>query len=530
MAPGMDNATTSVTNVHGSRLALRLLSNYVFQSMNWGIRLFEQLLLIPLYIFAWGTELYRDWLILFAVVVFLNWCNFGVDDYFGNIFLRSAATGDRNGLRRQVRLGLFVTLVITAVILVAVYGTLLTTTPAEWLGLTAMSESTVMFCLLAMTLPLWVLYSAETLRGVYRAHGDFSRGECVFAIYNALQILSIAIALALRQPPEVIALCYCVLPIIYCILTTIDMRRRYAVVELRLAVPTRAELREIVRQSLLYFTTPLAMALTQNATLLVFGVLNVSAAATVRYNVLRVFTGLTRQMGIQSFAVGSGIEMARQYAQEDHSACRRLYGETGRIVACLVGLLTGVSIPLSDPFVRLWTHGEVSNEKAMILWFLAGIFLSAPGRASLMLLRYSNHANSIAIANCAQAAGGLLLSLLLVPRLGALGAAIGFAITEIVAVGLYPPIIVGVRFGFGALRHVLGSFAAGAGAFAVSYAAAWWLVDPASDNLFVLARELVLWGLLIAPAAALLILPRAQRARLFAAVRRPRASGLAPLG
>lgn len=500
--------------VRGPRLAIRLVSNYVFQTMNWGIRLFEQLLLIPLYILAWGTELYRDWLLLFSVMAFLNLCSFGVDDYFGNVFLRSAATGDRAGLIRHLRVGLFVSLVITVGML-GLAGLMAIAVPLHRvLGLSAMDERTATSCFLIMAAPLSVLYVTETLRGLYRAFGDFSRGECLFAIFNSVQIAAVAIVLATRQPPLAVALCYGILPFLYAIGQVIDLVRRYRQVTFGLAMPTRTELRETVRQSLLYFTTPLSMILTQNVTLLAFGVLGISAAATVKYNVLRVFTGLSRQVGAQSFVVGSGIEMARQHAQADHAAWRKLYADSCRIVACFVGILAGVSIPLSGPFVDLWTHHAVASDTTMILWFLAGIFASAPGRVSVMLLRYINQPYPIAISNTIQALGGLALAMVLVPGHGVIGAAAGFAIAEALGVGIYPAIIVQRTLHFGALRQLLRSLAAGIAAFAVSYAVAAMLFHGGSIGFVALGGRLVLWALIVVPPAAVLVLSRAQRTQL----------------
>ena len=505
----MDNATSA----RGKRLALRLFSNYVFQTMNWGVRLVEQLVLIPLYLFAWGAVFYKDWIILFALVGFLGWCTLGVDEYFGNLFLHSVSIGDRAALRRQMKLGLFVALCVTLLILLPLYGALLVTDLHRLLGLSAMDERTALFCLVAMTMPMWIWYGAAVLRASYRAYGDFSRGECIFGIYNVTQICSVALALALKAPPTVVALVYAVLPAVYAVALTIDITRRYPEISLGFAIPSRAEWRRIVPQSLSYFTSPLSTALSQNGVLLLFGLLGIGALETVRFNVLRIFTGLTRQIGAQSFAVGSGIEMARQHVQNDHESCRRLYAGTGRIVSCLGGVLAGVSIPLSVPFVTLWTHGTVDADMKLIVCFLVGILLAGPGRASLMLLRYTNHAHAVAWSSCLYAFAGLLLAIPLARAFGSFGVALAFAITETVAIGLYPPLLVSRLFHFSATQHLLRSYLAGGVAFALSYGVASALFS-ATQGPVQIALRLALWSAIVLPLGALLILPREQHARL----------------
>jgi O-antigen/teichoic acid export membrane protein len=512
--PELNRETPPGAGARGAALARRLFSNYAFQTMNWGVRLIEQLVLIPLYLYAWGAVYYKDWIIVFAVVAFLGWCTLGTDEYFGNLFLRSVSIGDRAALKRQVRVGLFAALCVTLLVFAILYGTLFATDFVRVLGLSAMDRRTAVFCLVVMTLPMWIWYGAEVLHGLYRAHGDFSRGECLFGSYNVTQLACVAALLALKAPAAAVAVAYAVLPVVYAVVMTADVRRRYPDIGLGLALPSRAEWRRIVPQSLSYFTSPLATALTQNGTLLLFGLFGIGALETVKFNVLRIFTGLTRQIGAQSFAVGSGIEMARQHAQEDYESCRRLYAASGRIAACLGGVLAGVSLPLSVPFVALWTHRTVAADMPLITVFLAGIFLSGPGRASLMLLRYTNHARAIAWSSGLYAGAGMALAVPLAAHYASLGVALAFAVTETVAIGLYPPILVSMLFGFGVVRHLALSYLAGGLAFALSFGVASVLFGGAVISAPALVVRLLVWSAIVLPLAALLVLARAPYARL----------------
>src|SRR5262249_26929422 len=232
-----DSSSANATTARGARLARRLVSNYVFQTMNWGVRLVEQLLLIPLYITAWGTVFYKDWIILYALVAFLGWCTLGTDEYFGNLFLHSVSVGDRAALRRQMRTGLFTAMAVTVLIFALLYGALLTTDLPHLLGLEAIDEGTALFCLIAMTLPMWTWYASGLRHAVYRAYGDFSRGECISAIYNVTQIASVALLLALKQPPQIVCLPYATLPVVYGLAMLIDIRRRYPELALGFAMP-----------------------------------------------------------------------------------------------------------------------------------------------------------------------------------------------------------------------------------------------------------------------------------------------------
>src|SRR5262249_10489573 len=149
-------------------------------------------------------------------------------------------------------------------------------------------------------------------------YGEFSRGECVSGVYMSLQLASVVAVLGFRLSPIAVASCYGISSTLVAVFIIIDVSRRYSAVALGFAALEKREGRRVVKQSLLYFTNPLSMALTQNGTLLVFGLFGIGASTTVAFNIFRVLTGLTRQLGVASFAVGSGIEMARQSAQRDH--------------------------------------------------------------------------------------------------------------------------------------------------------------------------------------------------------------------
>jgi O-antigen/teichoic acid export membrane protein len=530
MAPEPDSAmTTRPRSLSRTRLARRLFGNYLLQVINLGLRLLDQLLLIPLYLYAWGTDLYRDWLVLTALVWFLTSCSFGTEEYFANVFLRSAAAGNHVALERQVRIGLFVSSMISLLVLGLLYTVVLTGKMSHLFGFATIDEHTATLVLLIMTIPLWCWFQTMLLHGVYRAFGDFSRGEAIYAIYFVVQLVSVAAALALKQSPLVIAFCYALGPVLCAGITIIDVRRRYLGTRLGFAIPSRAEWRQIVPQSLMYFSNTLSVPLTQQGPLLIFGLFGFSASAVVTFNVCRVFTGLTRMIGAQCFAIGSGIEMARQHVLDEREGCRQLYADSGRVVACLAGALAGFSIPFGGPFITLWTHGTVAADTAMIVSFLLAICLSAPGRPALMLLGYTNNARAIGLANGLYAVGGLLLSLALAGPWGPLGVAVALSLGETIGIGLCPPVIVALRFGFGATRYLTASYFAGACVLALSYVVAQALFWTAQLGAVEIIERTAAWTAIMALPTILFVLPHGHRLRWFLAVRRLAAPhGLTP--
>lgn len=493
----------------------RMLSNYFLQLLNQLIRLCESILLVPLCLSAWGPDAFRDWVVLFSVMMFVGICDFGTITYFGNRFLALTATGDRERFRRELRIGLSCTLTLGIGILVVAYGLLY---GYDSLGLfrpMAMSKTAVYASLVMMTLPISIQFSEEMLRTLYRANGEFGRGEAAFALFAIAWLIGFAIVLVLKLPPVAAAALRLVLPALMAVAVIFDVTHRYPGIVLRFAMPTLAELRHLAPQALLLFTAPLSLAIVQSGPVMMFAVMGLSSIPVLSYTLVRTVTGLARQAAFQ-FAVGTGIEMARHEARDERDACRRLYGATGAIVTGLVGLFSGFILWAATPFLASWTHGTVPADMPLVLAFLGGLLFAAPGQAGLMLLTYRNHAKPLAVAWGSFALGGMVLAGVLVPQFGVAAAAFSFGLSESIAVGLLVPFVIQRQFGFSAVQHITRSLATGILAFAWSAVIARLVFDLNLTGLKGLFLAGVLWAPLAFPPVILVLLQPRQRRMLFA--------------
>jgi O-antigen/teichoic acid export membrane protein len=511
--------TTDPSAAGEPNLARRLFHNYVFQLINQIIFIGQQIILVPLFLRAWGIDAYANWNVLFSVTALVLTFNLGLEYYFAAVLLKHSDQRGRTEFNRQLKVALFCASTIATTVFIIFICGVYSIDLKGVLHIDSIDEWTARTILTVMALPVLVLLPAQILHGVYRALGDFNRGECVFGIYNLAQLAAVVGMLLFRQPPWVVAICYLVVPFLFGIGLVADLLTHHRQLELGLAIPTKSEIRAAIPQCCLYFLDPLAALFVQHGPILIFGVLNASSTAIVSYTAYRTFTGLARQTANQ-FAVGGGIEMARQLARGENAACRDLYHNTGQVVACLVGTLAGICIPLSHPFVLLWTRGAVGNEKLLLACFLAGAFAAAPGQAALVLLRYTNRARACAGAWSGHSVGGLALAVMLIPFVGVAGAAAGFAISEFVAVGLYLTVHVQREFGFSAVTHWARSYLAGMSAFVLSYALAdAILVDPPVGLPEVIIRSAI-WAAIIAPPVLLFVLRPLQCATALSRIKR----------
>jgi O-antigen/teichoic acid export membrane protein len=146
-----------------------------------------------------------------------------------------------------------------------------------------------------------------------------------------------------------------------------------------------------------------------HAPVLLLGQLASLPAAVVTFTVARTLTGLLRQLALQ-LAQTSGVEMARQAAQTDLTALRRLARTTGRLLAGLVGLLAGGLWIAAEPVLQLWTRGAVAYDPWVIGGFLVTIMAIAPAQVGYIALHHTNRPRQLALAFVLHMVAGLLLS------------------------------------------------------------------------------------------------------------------------
>lgn len=89
-------------------LKKRILKNGVAALFQKGIKVAEQLLLVPFFIKYWGVAYYGEWLTLTIVPTSLALADFGFGSAAANSFLLTYASGDKQGAANIARTGIYV--------------------------------------------------------------------------------------------------------------------------------------------------------------------------------------------------------------------------------------------------------------------------------------------------------------------------------------------------------------------------------------------------------------------------------------
>lgn len=167
---------------------------------------------------------------------------------------------------------------------------------------------------------------------------------------------------------------------------------------------------------------------------LVFIVMNTMDAVMLEY--FRDTTAVAAMRAVQPAAKMNQLVMAsfatlflpmaaRLFARQDREGINRLYWQTAIWIACFSFPVFALTFSLAKPMTVL-LYGERYAGSAVILAMLSfGYYFNAALGFNGLTLKVFRRVRYIVILNCTSAALNFVLNLLLIPRWGAVGAAIG---------------------------------------------------------------------------------------------------------
>jgi len=489
----------------------RLAAGYGAQVSNVVVSSALQILLVPLFLSGWGKTVYGDWLMLSAIAGFVGLADLGVGGVLANRLRAAWSRGQAAAFQRTLATGVAVyggLVGFWAVVLPVV--ALALDLPTR-LGLAAGDDAPTIFLWLACANLLMVPRTLAT--AIYSARGEFGREGLLNLVYYCGQSLLVGVSVVCGAGPVNAAAVYFAAglalgwgPLL------VDVANRHRDVRLMAVVPTRTELAELAAKAPFYLVPAGAWIVLLQLPVVILGLLS-TPETVVAFTTMRTFTGLTRQVTIQFFAI-TAVEMARQYTQGDTEGLLRLYRDSGRMIGAITGLLAGFSLVAGPSFFVLWTRGAVAFDPLLAEVFLATTLLLLPSFGSTGLLRLTDHPRAAAASFVLQPLCAAVVSALLVALgLGPVGAGLGVGVAELVAPGAWSMMGVSRLLGLrvGAFIWPILSTAALALALGSGAALAVVRLIPGGRALD-LAVIAVLWLVLVVLPTSFLLLDARQRA------------------
>ncbi len=483
------------------------------------LALTQQLLLIPAFLHFWSSDMLAAWLALFAAGALVIVADGGLQLRSINRFLAFKSSVDCDGrtasfYARMMRIYLRIVVVLGALLIIGIE----LFPPAAVLGFQGLP--TFDSAMLVMTVGTLLLLPSNLVSGLYRVRGKY--GRAVWSLNVALglgqvgQLIAIAwfgsllaVAIAYVSTQILAALFLIVydaprqLPFLQGGRSTASLSWRWSVGQLGRAVPfSIANL------------TELALA---NAPMLLVSAMVADRVAVAQWGLVRVSSSFLRGLCIL-MTLPIGAELGHDHAIGDKVRLRRLYAQGSLLVTAMASLIVAGLLPFWSDFFALWTHGSVPNDAALAITLLLGSAVVAPSLMAFVFANHSNRGDLLVRAKGLQLIAFLILSGLLIPKLGPLGAAIAIVASDLLTqFGILTLVIMRQTLAH-PFRHLLALIAS----MVTIILGGWGLglairaMVPGTGMLHFLA-ECAIWLVVVIAAASPLLMKRV-RGRLLAAV------------
>jgi O-antigen/teichoic acid export membrane protein len=479
----------------------------------------QQVALVPVFLHFWTGETLAAWLVIYAVgnLVFIT--DAGLQFRAINRFLGFKSGADCDGRTARFYAAMLRTYfgLVAALTLLLLAGAPLLA-PSAVFGFAAVPHFDAAFVVMATGM-LWTVPS-NLVAALYRVRGFYGRAakvQNVAVLAGQFGQLIAVVATGSLLAVTVVFVAAQVLAAAW--LLAIDAPRLFPY--LRGARATHSW-RWVLGQ--FRKAAPFAVAAATDLALLNLPVLLVSAFVTDRvavaqWGLTRVVAGLLRVLCVQT-TLPLAAELGHDYAIGATQRLQSLYARGSVLVTLLASVVVSGLLPFWQDFFALWTHGAVPYDLVLTVTLLIGTAAAAPSILALGYANYSNRGDLLVRTKALQLAVFLVLSVILIPSTGLLGAAIAVVASELlIQFGVLGRIILQQTLQH-PLRH-LGFLAA----VMISVTLAGWALGTALRSALPLTGpirffvECGLWLVIVAAAASPLSIENV-RARLAAAIPR----------
>lgn len=406
------------------------------------ITMLGQLLLVPLFLWAWGDGRYGEWLSLCAMVGYLTMINLGMGTYVVNRLNQVYTVGKLDEYNQILNSALKVFLVIAGagcLVATALYLLL----PFEtWFNFSYTAHITMTLVGILLSLQILGGIPLGLITGTYRTFGEFHRCQIISNVERFLFFVVTAVVLAVEGRLLAVATVQLLPMVVIAIYVLKDLGSRHPEIEVGITKASLPLVMTFLGPSLFFLLIQLSVGLTlQGSTLLVAAVVSPSAVAV--FVTLRTLANLVRQI-VGSINSVLWPELTSLEALKDYA---RLHQAHTLLVKVSLGMCGCAAVFLhfeAQDIVAWWTGGRIVFDQILMDLFLAYLVFQTPWLASSLFPAAVNRQKELALAYIVSAVLGLLCGYLFSAQsigigLGSKGVILGILLGEVIIAGWYVP-------------------------------------------------------------------------------------------
>ncbi len=402
------------------RYHIRILHNLFAYTLAQGINTFGQLVLVPIFLYFWGKELYGEWLLLSTIPAYFAMNDIG--------FSHAGATEmtvlvARN--QRTAALGVFqsiwILLNVTSLFLLIALAIVLTWIPVEnWLNITNLSHQVSGLIILLLLLQTVVSQQTGMLLAGFRCEGAAALGVNWLNAVRMGEILLTAGAVVAGGKPLEVASVVLLVRLMGMALMRVHLYRSYPWLVLGWRHARFEEIRRLAVPAFAIMAFPLGNALKNQGIVIVIGRV-LGPVGVVAFTTVRTLTNAVFQlMGIINHSVWP--EMSAAFGAGNLHIARGLHRHSCRASFWLSLVSIAGLFFLGSWIYRIWTHGSLELNLPLFYVLLIVIVVNSLWYTSSMVPMAINRHQRTALWFLVGAGLALILATWMLPRWGLAGA------------------------------------------------------------------------------------------------------------
>jgi len=392
------------------------------------IRALEQIIFVPLFLWAWSKALYGEWIVLFSIVGYFSISGLGMGTYITNKMTQLYSKGKLKEYAKVLKSAFGIYSVITLILFAGLVIFSFAAPFLEWFNIEIAGEMSVRFSVLI--LGSYILFGTllSLPNNLYITTGEYPRYGAIANIKELLLIGFVVLVLVSGGHFVAVSLIYLVVLLGFTLVILFDALRRHPEINLREAKIDWKMAISFIAPGLVFLLIPFSNMLYLQGSVLIISA-SLGAVAVATFGVHRTLANL-----IQRFTsiINPAIrpELTASEARKEYGKIQLIHRFFTKIILLIS---TGLSVFLlftGQDIIRIWTGGKIAFQPTLWILFLILIPILAFWNFSSTFQVATNKYNKLALSRIISSVAGLILAIILVKPLGMTGVLLGFLIAE----------------------------------------------------------------------------------------------------
>ena len=354
-----------VESLYPGSVWLRIVKGFGANALGQAINVASKIVLVPLFLRAWGVDIYGEWLLLSSFVAYLSLVDLGGQVYIVNRLTQAYACQDISQFRKILHSGLALFLTLPAAALVIFVVVISFYPPEIYLNIAKTSHPVVLVVSVMLATQFLISLPQGILVGVYRAVGLLPTGVMLGNLIIFSQFVLTGIGL-LSQVGMIWIAVFQVLP--YGIVAGIalaDLHKRFPNFDvLSLRQSDLSTVLAFVRPSLNFLSIQFSQLFTIQGTVLIAGIL-LGSVQVVVYSALRTIAHAIKQL-LSLITHTAWPELTRLDASNDTERLHRLFRFVLRTAMAGACVFFAIFHLWGEKIYHLWLGGSLEYSQNLM--------------------------------------------------------------------------------------------------------------------------------------------------------------------